>query len=216
MTTLLADNFLHFPDIKQADEYGLLAIGGNLNPKTLMKAYSEGIFPWYNEDEPICWFAPPERCVIFPEKIKISKSMQQVMKKDNFTITKNQAFEQVIMHCAKVNRKDQDGTWIVSEMQQAYKKMHLLGHATSIEVWQDGTLIGGLYGIEQGLVFCGESMFSLKANASKLALIHLCKMCNYHLIDCQVENPHLMSMGAEIVSRSQFTSLLKSLQYREN
>lgn len=204
----LSEDFDVFPDPEQADESGLLAIGGNLSPGTLLKAYSSGIFPWYNEDEPICWFSPEERCVIFTDKIKVSKSMRQLLRKNVFTITCNQAFEQVIEHCAGVFRPDQDGTWIVAEMQQAYKQMHALGHATSIEVWQNEQLVGGLYGIEQGAVFCGESMFSLVPNASKAALIHLCSDYGYALIDCQVENPHLLSMGAEIIGRHQFLELL--------
>lgn len=207
----LPEDFDEFPDPEQADDSGLLAIGGNLSPGTLLKAYSSGIFPWYNEDEPICWFCPEERCVIFTDKIKISKSMQQLFKKKVFTITRNQAFEQVIAHCANVYRPDQDGTWIVPEMQQAYMQMHALGHATSIEVWQNEQLVGGLYGIEQGPVFCGESMFSLVPNASKAALIHLCSEYNYALIDCQVENPHLLSMGAELIERHQFLELLRTL-----
>jgi len=206
----LAEDFDQFPDPEQADESGLLAVGGNLEPDTLLKAYRSGIFPWYNEDEPICWFSPEERCVIFKDKIKISKSMRQILKKEVFTITRNQAFEQVITHCAGTPRPDQDGTWIVADMQNAYKKMHTLGYASSIEVWQNEKLVGGLYGIEQGAVFCGESMFSLVPNASKAALIHLCTSYNYALIDCQVENPHLMSMGAEILSRQLFLELLQN------
>ncbi len=216
MITFLFEDFKQFPDIEQADEHGLLAIGGNLNSETLLKAYRLGIFPWYSEDEPICWFAPPERCVIFTEKIKVSKSMKQLMKKNVFAITRNQAFDKVIEHCAKVGRKEQDGTWIVNDMQTAYKQMHQLGHASSIEVWHNNELVGGLYGIEQGDVFCGESMFSLISNASKLALIHLCQSYRYQLIDCQIENPHLISMGAEMISRSRFTGLLTQLQFREN
>ncbi|OJV53815.1 MAG: leucyl/phenylalanyl-tRNA--protein transferase [Bacteroidetes bacterium 43-16] len=208
----LSAEFDQFPDPGQADESGLLAVGGNLAPETLLKAYRSGIFPWYNEDEPICWFCPGERCVIFPDKIKISKSMQQLLKKQVFTITRNQAFDQVIEHCAGVFRPDQDGTWIVEEMQAAYKQMHTLGHASSIEVWQGERLVGGLYGIEQGAVFCGESMFSLVPNASKAALIHLCTRYDYKLIDCQVENPHLMSMGAELLPRQAFLDLLERLE----
>ncbi len=208
----LAADFDQFPDPEQADESGLLAVGGNLAPKTLLNAYNSGIFPWYNEDEPICWFSPEERCVIFPDKIKISKSMQQLLKKEVFTITRNQAFDQVITHCATVARPGQEGTWIVAEMQNAYKKLHDLGDASSIEVWQNEQLVGGLYGVEKGAVFCGESMFSLVPNASKAALIHLCTRCNYALVDCQVQNPHLLSMGAEILSRHQFLELLRSLR----
>ncbi|MBL7707130.1 MAG: leucyl/phenylalanyl-tRNA--protein transferase [Taibaiella sp.] len=208
----LAEDFEQFPDPEQADESGLLAVGGNLAPETLLKAYRAGIFPWYNEEEPICWFSPGERCVILRDKVRISKSMRQLFNKGIFTITRNQAFDQVIAHCATVLRPEQEGTWIVAEMQKAYKRMHALGHASSIEVWQNEKLVGGLYGIEQGGVFCGESMFSLAPNASKAALIHLCTSYDYALIDCQVENPHLLSMGAELMPRHEFLELLQRLR----
>lgn len=208
----LAEDFDQFPDPEQADESGLLAVGGNLAPETLLKAYHAGIFPWYNEDEPICWFSPGERCVIFRDRVRISKSMRQLFNKGIFTITRNLAFEQVMAHCATVVRPDQEGTWIVEDMQKAYKKMHALGHASSIEVWQNEKLVGGLYGVEQGAVFCGESMFSLVPNASKAALIHLCTSYDYALIDCQVENPHLLSMGAELMPRHEFLELLQRLR----
>lgn len=208
----LPEDFEAFPDPESAEDSGLLAIGGNLKPGSLMKAYSSGIFPWYNEGEPICWFSPEERCVIFKEKVRISKSMRQLLKKNVFTITRNQAFEQVMEYCAGTARPGQDGTWIIPEMQKAYKKMHALGYATSIEVWQNEELVGGLYGIEQGAVFCGESMFSRVPNASKAALIHLCSDYDYALIDCQVENPHLLSMGAEVIKRHQFLELLRRLR----
>lgn len=208
MINFLPENFEDFPDVSKSNDFGLLAVGGNLFPETLLKAYSKGIFPWYNEGEPICWYAPKERCVVFPNKVKVSKSMQQVLKNGKFTVTKNKAFEQVIQNCASVYRNSQQGTWIVEEMQQAYIRLHQLGFASSIEVWLEGQLVGGLYGIEQKRIFCGESMFSKVSNASKVAFIHLCRDYNYELIDCQIENPHLISLGAEMISRAHFSKYL--------
>lgn len=208
MITFLGNEFSHFPNTKNAGEDGLLAIGGNLKLETLLKAYRSGIFPWYNEGDPICWYSPEERCVLFPSEIKISKSMRQVMRSGKFKLTKNQAFDKVIQACASINRKEQDGTWIVSEMMSAYKSLHLNGYAHSIEVWQEEELVGGLYGVDMGHVFCGESMFSYVANASKLALIHLAQNYNYSLIDCQVTNPHLLSMGAREIARKEFLDIL--------
>lgn len=204
MITFLPEQFHNFPDVYSAEDTGLLAIGGNLQPATLLKAYASGIFPWYSEDDPICWFAPIERCVLFPAKIKISKSMQQLIKSNRFSMTKNQAFESVIAHCSNIQRKDQDGTWITDEIIEAYIQLHQLGHAHSYEVRLNGKLAGGLYGIQQGKVFCGESMFSLQPNSSKYALISLCNSEEFQLIDCQVPNSHLLSMGAEVISKSKF------------
>lgn len=204
MITFLPEHFQSFPDVYTSEHSGLLAIGGNLHPTTLLKAYHSGIFPWFSEDEPICWFAPNERCVLFPSKIKISKSMRQLFKSNRFTMSKNQAFASVIAHCSNIQRKDQDGTWITNEIIEAYIHLHQLGYAHSYEVWLNGQLAGGLYGIQLGEVFCGESMFSLQPNASKYALINLCKMENFQLIDCQIPNSHLLSMGAEVISKSQF------------
>lgn len=215
MINFLFPDFKHFPDITAADAHGLLAVGGDLRPETLLMAYRSGIFPWYNEGEPICWYAPPERCIIYPDKIKVSKSMKQLLRKGMFRYSLNEAFDAVIHNCANITRPEQDGTWIVSEMEQAYKKMHQLGHAHSVEVWQNDMLAGGLYGIVQGGVFCGESMFSLVPNASKAALIHLCEAFSFKLIDCQVPNPHLLSMGAELVSRSHFMELLNTFSKQD-
>ncbi len=209
MVFRLSPKIIAFPDPALADEDGLLAIGGDLSEARLLLAYRHGIFPWYSEDDPICWYAPKERCVIFPEKIKVSKSMQQVLRKDAFTVTRNQAFRSVIEHCAGISRKDQTGTWIGEDMQQAYLKLHEQGHAHSVEVWHDGRLAGGLYGIVSGHVFCGESMFSLEPNASKTALIWLCRQNTYSLIDCQMPNGHLMSLGAEMISGSRYLQLLQ-------
>ena len=205
---LLADDPA-FPDPALAEEHGLLAIGGDLSMERLLIAYSNGIFPWFSEDDPILWYSPHERCVIYPDKIKISKSMKQVLKQGIFKVTLNQAFEEVILNCATSVRKGQDGTWITAEMQQAYLNLHQNGYAHSVEVWQDDKLVGGLYGLKVNRVFCGESMFSRVSNASKTALIFLSKL-NIDLIDCQLPNDHLMSLGAEMISRETYMEMLQS------
>lgn len=203
-----------FPDVASAGPDGILAIGGDLQPERLILAYRSGIFPWYNQGEPIIWYSPNERMVLFPEDLKISKTMRQLMRKNEFELTWNTAFEQVIKACQKSPRKDQDGTWITTDMMKAYIKLHELGYAKSIEVWKDKELVGGLYGIDLGHVFCGESMFSKTSNTSKLAFIHLVQSLakkNYKLIDCQVYNPHLESLGAKEISRQEFMGYLKEL-----
>ena len=203
------DERLVFPNPSLADEDGLLAIGGDLSSERLMLAYENGIFPWYNDGEPICWYSPHERFVILPNEVKISKSMLQFMRSQKFSITLNTAFSDVIASCAKALRKEQDGTWIIPEMQKAYINLHLLGCAHSIEVWQNGELVGGLYGVQIGKVFCGESMFSKVGNASKLALIWLCQNLEIDLVDCQLHTEHLESMGAKMISREEFMEFLK-------
>jgi leucyl/phenylalanyl-tRNA---protein transferase len=205
----LNDCDILFPNPELAEPDGILAIGGDLSTKRLLLAYQSGIFPWYSDDEPICWYSPPERCVVYPDKIIISKSMQKVLKNGTFTITTNQAFKEVILQCANTNRKDQDGTWITNEMQKAYINLHKLGIAKSVEVWQQNQLVGGLYGVQMNNVFCGESMFSQVSNASKAALIWLCTNNNFSLIDCQVRTDHLISMGAEMISREKYLEILQ-------
>lgn len=200
---------LVFPLPELGEPDGLLAIGGDLSVERLALAYENGIFPWFSEGDPICWFAPAARCVIFPEKVKVSKSMRKVLADHTFKVTMDQAFEEVIVNCAKTPRKEQDGTWITTEMQKAYIDLHRVGLAHSVEVWQDDTLVGGLYGIVINGLFCGESMFSLMSNASKTALIWLCQSGTYRLIDCQVPNDHLISLGAEMISRAEYTAILK-------
>ena len=195
---------LVFPNPSLADEDGLLALGGDLSTERLLLAYKNGIFPWYSEDEPICWYSPHERFVILPSEVKISKSILQVMRSQKFRITLNTAFSDVIVSCAKALRKKQDGTWIIPEMQKAYINLHLLGYANSVEVWQNDELVGGLYGVLIGKVFCGESMFSKVSNTSKLALIWLCQNLDVQLIDCQLHTEHLESMGAKMISRAEF------------
>lgn len=202
-----------FPPVSLASSEGLIAIGGNLTTKRLLEAYYHGIFPWYNEDQPILWFSPDPRMVLFPEEFKISKSMRQLLKKDHFNVTFNQAFDQVIYECATIKRADQFGTWITPEMQQAYKKLHRLGYALSTEVWQQNELVGGLYGIwlEDKKVFCGESMFSKTSNASKYGfakLIERLKSKGVKLIDCQVYTEHLASLGAREIPREDFVKFL--------
>lgn len=208
MVFRLLDDEIIFPDVALAEPDGLLAVGGDLSLERLVLAYRSGIFPWYSEDDPILWYAPHERCVIYPDRIKISKSMFVSLKKQIFNVTENQAFEQVITHCATTPRLGQDGTWITTEMQNAYINLHKNGIAHSIEVWQNEKLVGGLYGIKIGNVFCGESMFSLASNASKTALIFLAKNFGLELIDCQLPNDHLMSLGAEMISMQAYLEVL--------
>jgi len=208
MVFRLPKNELIFPDPALADEDGLLAIGGDLSVERLLLAYKSGIFPWFSDNDPICWYAPHERCVIYPSKVKITKSMSQVLKKRIFTITSNTRFEEVITNCAEIDRKDQPGTWITEAMQKAYINLHKNGYAKSVEVLQNNELVGGLYGVEINQVFCGESMFSRVSNASKAAMIALCKANAYTLIDCQLPNDHLMSLGAEMISRKEYLEIL--------
>jgi leucyl/phenylalanyl-tRNA---protein transferase len=206
------DERILFPDPALAEEDGLLAVGGDLQPERLMLAYKNGIFPWYSYDDPILWYSPHERFVLLPNELRISKSMKQIMRSGKFTVTFNKAFADVIKACATAPRVDQDGTWITDDMQQAYIKLHELGVAHSVEAWLGDELVGGLYGVAVGHVFCGESMFSKVSNASKLALITLCQTTKYQLIDCQVHTDHLASMGAKMISRNQYTGILKGQQ----
>lgn len=204
---------LVFPPVEMASPEGILAFGGDLQPQRLILAYRSGIFPWYNEGEPIIWYSPSERMVLFPEELHISHSMRTMMRNHEFDLTWNKAFEQVIDHCQKSPRKDQLGTWITEEMKEAYIRLHKLGFAKSVEVWQGKELVGGLYGIDLGHIFCGESMFSKVSNTSKLAFIHLVQELqkkDYQLIDCQVYNEHLESLGAREISREEFVRMLKA------
>ncbi|MEJ7556850.1 MAG: leucyl/phenylalanyl-tRNA--protein transferase [Pedobacter sp.] len=209
MVFRLPDDEVVFPNPELADADGFLAVGGDLSVDRLLLAYENGIFPWFSEEDPICWYAPHERCVIYPEKVKVSKSMKKIVNSGDFTFTVNQAFEAVIANCANVGRKDQPGTWITEEMQVAYTALHRQGYALSVEVWKSNSLVGGLYGVVRGDVFCGESMFSLESNASKSALIFLCQSGQFKLIDCQLPNDHLLSMGAEMISREKYMQLLQ-------
>ena len=205
-----------FPDYKFATKEGILALGGDLSAERLIYAYKNGIFPWFSEGDPIVWYCPSERMVLFPEELKVSKSMRKIIKKNEFIITENKAFEVVIYNCKNIDRKDGFGTWITDDMEKAYINLHKKGVAKSIEVWRflnpsknEKELVGGLYGLEMNQVFCGESMFSKVSNASKLAFIHLAKNKNYKLIDCQIYNEHLASLGAKEIDRDLFFEILK-------
>ncbi|NVJ88716.1 MAG: leucyl/phenylalanyl-tRNA--protein transferase [Flavobacteriaceae bacterium] len=201
---------IEFPPYEYATQEGIIAIGGDLSTERLIHAYKNGIFPWYSESEPIIWYCPPERMVLFPTDLKISKSMRKVLRDKNFTITENKAFEEVIYNCKTIDRNDGFGTWITNEMEQAYISLLKKGVAKSIEVWLNKELVGGLYGIEINGIFCGESMFSKVSNTSKLAFIHLVQKGNYKIIDCQIYNDHLASLGAKEIDRDLFLKILKS------
>ena len=198
-----------FPDVNKASPEGLLAIGGDLSVERLQLAYKSGIFPWFDKEEPLLWWSPDPRFVLFPKKLKVSKSMKQVMRNTGFEITVNKNFEQVISECSKAKRIGQSGTWITNSMVDAYIKLHELGQAKSVEVWQDKKLVAGLYGIDlNNGVFCGESMFTKVSNASKVGFISFIQNTNYKLIDCQVYTNHLESLGAEEISRETFLQYL--------
>ncbi len=208
-------HFLHddspFPDVSEARKDGLLAIGGSLSSDRLIEAYNAGIFPWFSYEEPVLWWSPDPRFVLFPDKIKISKSMKALLKKDLFHITVNRAFRYVIEQCALTKRKNQPGTWISPDMIRAYSELHDRGMAKSVEVWEGKELVGGFYGVDLGNgVFCGESMFSLKSNASKYGFIRFINQSDYKLIDCQVYTDHLKSLGAELLPRHKFLRYLQS------
>ena len=200
-----------FPPVEHAEESGLLAVGGDLSPERLLAAYREGIFPWYGDGEPILWWSPDPRFVLFPDELRVSRSMRQFLKKGSVRITFDQAFREVIAACRKP-RPGQDGTWITTEMREAYAVLHDLGFAHSVEVWREKELVGGLYGVSLGRAFFGESMFSAIPNASKAALITLVphlKERGFDLIDCQVESAHLAGLGARPTPRRDFCAFLK-------
>ena len=200
-----------FPSALSANNDGIVAIGGDLDPKRILQAYKQGIFPWFECDDYLVWWSPDPRMVLFPEKLKISKSTKKILKDGSFNVTFNQSFDQVVECCASVKRFGQNGTWITEGLKKAYNLLHKEGHAFSVEVWKDFELVGGLYGIDLGDVFCGESMFSKENNASKIGFIHLIKELTkngYKLIDCQVPSAHLKSLGAEEISREQFLNFL--------
>ena len=202
---------LVFPDHSEVNDEGIIAIGGDLSVERLKLAYQKGIFPWFNEDEPIIWWFPHDRFVLFPEDLHVSKSMKKVFKDKTFTFTENKAFREVIINCSQANRKGQDGTWITNDMIEAYCKLNELGIAKSIEVWQNNELVGGFYGIEMGNIFCGESMFAKASNASKAGFIQFVAKYHkkYELIDCQVYTEHLASLGAVEIPSDVFLDYLE-------
>ncbi|GGI55921.1 leucyl/phenylalanyl-tRNA--protein transferase [Winogradskyella haliclonae] len=200
---------IEFPHVSEASVDGLLAIGGDLSSERLLHAYKNGIFPWFEKDEPILWWSPDPRFVVFPDELKVSKSMKQLFRKKQFKVTKNKAFEAVISNCAAAVREGQDGTWITDAMVEAYVKLHKLGYAISVEVWKDKDLVGGLYGVDMGnKVFCGESMFAKVSNASKYGFIDFIQSSDYDLIDCQLHTNHLESLGGKHISRQEFLKYL--------
>lgn len=208
----LSREVLVFPDPREAMDGGLLAFGGDLSPSRLLLAYRSGIFPWYSQGDPILWWSPDPRLVLFPEKLKISKSLRKILKSGRFEIRMDTAFGEVIYACGMMPREGQDGTWILPEMIEAYEELHHLGYAHSVETYMEGELVGGLYGVSLGGVFFGESMFSREPDASKSALAALVTFCleqGIGLIDCQVTTDHLMRMGAEEIERNRFLDLLK-------
>lgn len=198
-----------FPPASQAlaAPNGLLAAGGDLSPQRLLAAYRQGIFPWYSAGEPILWWSPDPRMVLFPEEMRITRSLAKTLRNGDYAVKLDTAFEQVIAACATTPRQGQSGTWITAEMQAAYCRLHRLGHAHSVETWRKGRLVGGLYGVAIGRVFCGESMFSHATDASKIALAHLCRFLaarGFGIIDCQMHTPHLASLGARPIPRSEY------------
>lgn len=213
MAVYALQNALIFPPVHMAEPDGLLAMGGNLSAERLLLAYKSGIFPWYDGNIPL-WWSPDPRFVLFPPDLRVSKSMQQLLKKDTFQFTVNTCFSKVIHHCKNIKRDNQHGTWITDEVESAYTRLHALGYAHSAETWVDGKLAGGLYGVRLGKVFFGESMFSLVSNASKYAFIKYTQQLQQEgvmLIDCQVYTPHLESLGATMIPRQQFIDALHRL-----
>ncbi len=211
MPLFALDKEIIFPPVHLAEPDGLLAMGGDLSPERLLSAYRHGIFPWYDGDLPL-WWSPDPRFVLYPGQLKISKSMNQLLKRNAFEFTVNNAFEAVINECKKSPRKDQEGTWITEAVMEAYVKMHQLGYAHSAEAWLNGELVGGLYGIRLGKVYFGESMFSHVSNASKYAFIKYIQQLvaeGVKLVDCQVYTSHLESLGAGMIGRSEFIQLIQ-------
>ncbi|WP_324301953.1 leucyl/phenylalanyl-tRNA--protein transferase [Galbibacter sp.] len=204
---------MRFPPVETATAEGVVAVGGDLSVKRLIEAYSEGIFPWFDHGSLIMWWSPDPRMVLLPSEVKVSKSMRKILHRQVFRVTYNTAFDKVIKHCATTSRKGQDDTWITPEMIHAYTLLYQRGIAKSVEVWYNDLLVGGLYGLDLGHVFCGESMFSLMSNASKVALVTLARNLEeqkYRLIDCQMYTDHLASMGAREIPRKDFIKILKS------
>jgi len=203
------DDMTPFPSVSSAlsEPNGLLMAGGNLSPARLMAAYRAGVFPWYEAGEPILWWSPDPRCIIWPEKIRITRSLRKTIRSNRYEVTENLAYREVMKQCG-APRSGSSGTWVTDEMIDAYCRLNDIGVARSLEVWMGHRLVGGLYGIQMGAVFVGESMFSSERDASKVALVHLAQCGHYKLIDCQLETAHLVSMGAETISRERYIELL--------
>jgi leucyl/phenylalanyl-tRNA--protein transferase len=202
---------LAFPSPAHAEENGLLAVGGDLSPRRLLLAYTMGIFPWYSEGQPILWWSPDPRLVLFPEELRVSRSLGKTIRKNLFRVTVDTAFGEVIASCARVHRRDDGGTWLTGEMVEAYRALHRLGFAHSVECWHEEKLAGGLYGMALGRAFFGESMFSLEPDASKVALVRLVEELReraFEIIDCQVSTMHLVRMGAREIPREEFLRIL--------
>ncbi|UCH80385.1 MAG: leucyl/phenylalanyl-tRNA--protein transferase [Nitrospiraceae bacterium] len=202
-----------FPPPELADESGLLAVGGDLCEERLLLAYSRGIFPWYSGHDPILWWSPDPRLVLFPDELRVSRSLKQTINKEIFRVTMDRAFESVIKACATIHRKENGETWITGDMIDAYTGLHKSGYAHSVESWYKGELVGGLYGISLGSAFFGESMFARKSNASKVAFVHLVQQLSrwhFTLIDCQITTAHLTSFGAREISRDEFNKKLSA------
>jgi leucyl/phenylalanyl-tRNA--protein transferase len=215
---MILNSNLWFPDVEDSTEEGIVALGGDLSVERLILAYSKGIFPWYCDDSPILWWSPDPRFVLYPDQLKISKSMRPLFNQNKFHVTYDQNFERVISNCQKINREGQPGTWITGDMMAAYVQLHQEGYAHSVEVWRDDELVGGLYGVALGKVFFGESMFAKVSNASKFGFITLVKQLakkGFLLIDCQQETKHLESLGASRIQRRVFMDLLKNNQIEE-
>ena len=203
---------LVFPPPELADPDGLLAVGGDLSPDRIILAYANGIFPWYSDDSPILWWSPDPRFVLFPQELTVSRSLRQVIKRDEYRVSFDEAFGRVITHCASVKRGGEEGTWITGEMMQAYRLLHEQGYAHSVESWHGDELAGGLYGISLGRIFFGESMFATRANASKVAFATLVERLirsGYALVDCQMKTRHLQSLGAREIAGETFREILR-------
>ena len=209
---ILQKDILYFPPIENTHPSGIVAIGGDLSIDRLKLAYRSGIFPWYEDGEPITWYSPKQRMVLFLSELKVSKSMRNILNRGHFKITTNTAFREVITNCQQIKRNDGYGTWITDDIIEAYCSLHKEGLASSVEVWKDNLLVGGLYGVDNYPVFSGESMFSKTSNASKVAFIYLAQTLldkNYKLLDCQVYNDHLHSLGAREIPRKEFSTFLE-------
>jgi leucyl/phenylalanyl-tRNA--protein transferase len=207
-----------FPDARDASEEGLLAFGGDLNPNRILKAYRSGIFPWFNPNDPILWWSPNPRMLLYPQDFKTSKSFRRTLRNKGYEVKFDYNFEEVINYCGIVPREGQEGTWLTKEMKESYIELHDMGFAHSVETYFEGKLVGGLYGIAMGKAFFGESMFSLMPDASKVAIKALSSICvkkSYDFIDCQVETPHLIRWGAKLVERSHFLDQLEDALQRD-